>query len=176
MAKQKGERADEFVQLWTRHSRSLYVYIMTLVFKVNLAEDILQETAIAAWKEFDNFTTGSNFKAWASKIAYYRAITVLRQRKAAGHEFHLQCLELLAEDATPDSPDPDRRFELLHECLQALKQPELDLLSHRYGAGDTVSSIAKRLNKTDSAIYKMLEKVHRWLFDCVTRKLNAESA
>lgn len=170
-------RTEEFVQLWTRHAQGLYAYIMSLVFDLTLAEDILQESAAVAWKQFDEFIPGTNFRAWASKIAFHKSLAALR-RKRQGIEsvLDLRELELLSDEALGGASELDLQLEFLHLCLQELKSRDRDLLRARYRHGEDVITIAERLNRSASAVYKSLEAVHEWLFYCVTRKLRQETA
>lgn len=81
MSASPTDRTAEFVQLWTRHSRHLYSYILTLVFDVNLANDVLQDTAATSWEQFSEFAPGSSFYAWSCRIAYFKSLTALKARK-----------------------------------------------------------------------------------------------
>jgi DNA-directed RNA polymerase specialized sigma24 family protein len=45
------------------------------------ARDVLLETNLVLWQKIGEFEPGSNFGAWARKIAYFQALAFLRDRK-----------------------------------------------------------------------------------------------
>ena len=65
---------EEFVRLFTRYQRPLFLYLLTRVPNPVEAEEILQETNIVIWRKFAHFTPGTNFLAWASQIAKYELL------------------------------------------------------------------------------------------------------
>lgn len=75
------ERAAQLVQRY-------YPYIVRLVQSITHdlaeAEDLAQETFIAAMLTIDNETATVNYKAWLSKIAVNKARDVLRRRQVRG--------------------------------------------------------------------------------------------
>ena len=63
----------------------LKAYILSLLSNTSDADDILQETNIFILKHLDTFERGSNFKAWAFQIAYFRVKSYIRDRQRRGH-------------------------------------------------------------------------------------------
>src|SRR5262245_54811487 len=72
-----------FEQLIAEHQRPLFLYILTLVPHATEAEEVLQETNVAILRSASDFETGSNFRAWAFRIAYHR---VLQHRQGKQRE------------------------------------------------------------------------------------------
>lgn len=72
------QRTEQLVRLY-------YPYIVRLVQSIvhdaGEAEDIAQETFIAALLTIDNATENVNYKSWLSKIAVNKARDLLRRRK-----------------------------------------------------------------------------------------------
>ena len=60
---------EEFARLFSRNARRIYGFIMTLVFNHHDAEEVFQNTNVVLWNKFADFQPGSNFFAWASRIA-----------------------------------------------------------------------------------------------------------
>jgi RNA polymerase sigma factor (sigma-70 family) len=48
----------------------------------DFVDDVLQETALSAWKHFDQFEGRSAFQSWYTRIAINKALMLRRQRKA----------------------------------------------------------------------------------------------
>ncbi|WP_437202751.1 sigma-70 family RNA polymerase sigma factor [Planctomicrobium sp. SH664] len=174
MSNSENARTDEFVQLWTKHTRGLFAYIMTLVFDVTIAEDVLQETAAIAWRQFDSFESGTNFHAWTAQIAFNKSLSALKRNRRASS---LGAAELaaLSDESLRQAPEIDRQLEFLHACLQQLNERDRDLLHSRYSGKRDIATIAGELERTTSAVYKALERIHETLFTCVSKKLRQEA-
>ena len=57
------ERVDAFVQLLAQSQRRIFLFVMSMVPNWNEAEEIIQETNLLLWREFDHFQPGTNFAA-----------------------------------------------------------------------------------------------------------------
>ncbi len=77
MAK-SNKKKELFVELLTPHKDTLYRVCKNLIWNSNDIEDALQTTVLNAYKSFDKFEEGSNFKAWIFK---YLINTVLNFNK-----------------------------------------------------------------------------------------------
>ena len=64
----------EFVRLYTASSRRIYTYILTLLPNRTDAEDVFQDVSALLWEKFHEFTPGTQFGAWACRIAYFKAL------------------------------------------------------------------------------------------------------
>ena len=68
-------RTREFVQLLTQNERRLYAYILSLVPRWADADDILQETNLRLWEEFDKYLRNTDFASWAMRVAFFQVLT-----------------------------------------------------------------------------------------------------
>src|SRR5260221_12446474 len=69
---------EAYLRLLTQHDRWLATYVFSLVASTADAQDILQEVKVTMWKQFAKFETGTNFRAWARKIATNQILNYLR--------------------------------------------------------------------------------------------------
>src|SRR4051812_3258194 len=100
IAKELGrDRMSEFVELYSSHYRRLQFYVMAMLPTANDASDVLQETSLVLWKKFDSFQSGTNFFAWACKIARLQALKHWQRQDRAAQVFELSVLEKLAAEA-----------------------------------------------------------------------------
>src|SRR5690606_9661712 len=66
---------EQFVRLLASHERRIYAYILSLVPNWADADEIFQETNVRLWRDFAEFEPGTNFAAWAIRVAYYQVLT-----------------------------------------------------------------------------------------------------
>ncbi len=163
----RAERADEFALLFGRHARQIYAYILTLVPHWADAEDIFQETSNIIWEKFDQFTPGTNFRAWACQVAYYRAIWFRQRQKKVAVPFGEEFFRLVAAETIAQQDVLDGRHAALGGCVEKLPRLDRDLIERSYAPGMTIKQAALELGRSPEAAYKALKRIHRELFDCV---------
>jgi RNA polymerase sigma-70 factor (ECF subfamily) len=69
---------DAFRELTEPHRRELQVHCYRLLGSVQDAEDLVQETLLAAWRGLDGFEQRSSVRAWLYRIATNRCLNALR--------------------------------------------------------------------------------------------------
>jgi RNA polymerase sigma-70 factor (ECF subfamily) len=172
-----GEPSDldreEFARLFSRNARRIYGFIMTLVFNHHDAEEVFQNTNVVLWNKFADFQPGSNFFAWASRIAYYEVLSLMKQQRRS-RTFSDETLELLANEAVALSDQSTERYEALEECLARLNAPDRELLQERYYFQRPPKQIAASQSKSVHAIYRALSRIHNLLLNCVQRNLKED--
>lgn len=93
-----GTRQDEFEQVAMPHTRSLLRVARRLTLDTAVAEDLVQDTLLLAWRGFSQFRPGTNARAWLFRImfnAYYgqerkvRSAPAIVSIQAAGNELEL---------------------------------------------------------------------------------------
>ncbi len=173
-----GEPSDlnreEFARLFSRNARRIYGFIMTLVFNHHDAEEVFQNTNVVLWNKFADFQPGSNFFAWASRIAYYEVLSLMKQQRRS-RTFSDEALELLAHEAVAVSDQSAERYEALEECLAGLDPPDRELLQERYYYQRPPKQIAASQSKSVHAVYRALSRIHNVLLNCVQRSMKADT-
>jgi RNA polymerase sigma-70 factor, ECF subfamily len=74
---------DAFRELTDPYRRELQVHLYRIVGSLQDAEDLLQETLLAAWRGLEQFEERSSIRTWLYRIATNRALDALRA-KAGG--------------------------------------------------------------------------------------------
>ncbi|MDZ7616894.1 MAG: sigma-70 family RNA polymerase sigma factor, partial [Patescibacteria group bacterium] len=78
----KADRRDaEFISLLGKHELQLSACVHALVPSWQDAEDVIQETRLQLWREFDKFRPGSNFPAWACTVARYMVLAHFKKNQ-----------------------------------------------------------------------------------------------
>ena len=168
------DQSEQFVELLTRHHQRIFLFILSMVPNQNEAEEILQETNLILWRKFNEFEPGTNFKAWAFRVAYHKVKQYWERQSHERLLFDEAFLHRVAEMATKAPDTVDRRREALGQCLEKLPKKERDMVRCRYRGGGSVKSAAEELGRSTHAIYKALMRVRQTLHDCVRIKLAME--
>ena len=69
---------EAFRSLTDPYRRELQLHCYRILGSVQDAEDLLQETVLAAWRGLDRFEGRSSVRAWLYKIATNRCLNALR--------------------------------------------------------------------------------------------------
>jgi RNA polymerase sigma-70 factor (TIGR02960 family) len=93
---------DAFRELTDPHRRELQVHCYRILGSVQDAEDLVQETLLAAWRALEAFEGRSSVRAWLYRIATNRCLNVLRDRTRRPRE---------VQAMAPPPPEPTRRTE-----------------------------------------------------------------
>jgi len=167
------ERPDptaEFLELYSHNYPRLQFYLMTLLPFPDDAADVLQETSLVLWKRFDTYTTGTNFFAWACKIARLQALKYRERRGKAALMFSDELLETLAVEAAEERFAPINSLEYLRQCLGRLSARDQQLIQKRYEPGVSVGVLAENIGRTTNSLSKSLGRIRRSLLECIERK------
>ncbi len=168
---------EEFLREHLRHQRMLFAFVMSIVRRRDLADDIVQDTALIAFKKLDTFEPGTNFGAWIREIARRRIRKALEeqgQRRALVVVLEPDTIEAVAAvySATDDEPDYwERRETALARCLQKLKEKPRKLMAMRYGEGLGFDVLARKWATSANSIQVMLAKIRHTVRLCAQREL-----
>ncbi|MEN1679713.1 MAG: sigma-70 family RNA polymerase sigma factor [Planctomycetota bacterium] len=170
-----GESTAEFVRLLRKHDQQLSAFVHAAVPGWQDAEDVLQETSVRLWEQFDNYRPGSNFGAWACTVARYMVMAGWERQKRDKLRFTAETLEHIAAEVDRVAEVTIERREKLALCIEDLSESNRQLLALSYAKGMRVKEVAAQLDRTANATYLALSRVRRWLHDCVGRRLQREA-
>jgi RNA polymerase sigma-70 factor (ECF subfamily) len=172
MPPDSAENTEAYLRLLTQHDRWMATYVYSLVSRPADAEDILQEVKVTMWKHFPSFEAGSNFRAWARKIAMnqilnYRRSEQRRPNSALDDEF----IEVVAAEIDRRADALDHKADALRLCLRKLPEAHRKIIVWRYYEDCGVEEIAAKSARTVEAVYRLLSRIRGVLNDCVNRQL-----
>ncbi|MEK6233479.1 MAG: sigma-70 family RNA polymerase sigma factor [Planctomycetales bacterium] len=102
IAKVKQGEADAFRELVDRHGDRLFCFIRNLVADAHQAEDLAQETFLAAYRNIGVFyTRQGKFSTWLLTIARNKCFTALKRRRT---------VSLSAESDPADARTPEKEL------------------------------------------------------------------
>jgi RNA polymerase sigma-70 factor (ECF subfamily) len=163
----------EFVTLWTSHAPKVYAYIFSLVYNFADADDVLQETSLVLLRKFHEFEPGTNFSAWACRIAYLEVLEFHRRGRLLEH-LDEEVLERVHFELGRIADGADARTDALSECLKKLSEKDRRLVELRYQGNCATAIVANMIGRTVSAVHKALARIHESLLECIRRRLAEE--
>jgi RNA polymerase sigma-70 factor (ECF subfamily) len=174
-ALKEPDRDAEFVLLLEQAHQELFGFIFAMLQNRADAEDVYQQCAMVMWEKFSTFTPGTNFLAWAFRIAQYKAKDFARARQRRKKYFTDATLDAIAA-AYQNEPRErlEERLETLAQCMEKLRDHDRRLLEQCYSVDRDYRKIALAEGKTIAAIYKAVSRIRRSLSLCVQRATKAE--
>ncbi len=163
--------SDEFIQDLTASQTRLYAYILSLLPGRAAAEDVLQEVNLTAWQKRSEFTPGTSYFAWASKIAYFHVLSHRRKMSRDRLVFDDDVLDYLSERQVERAEEIGRRGAALKSCIEKLPVNQRELVEQRYAPGGSVQDIAAAAGRTVGSVSQTLYRVREALLKCVEQTL-----
>ncbi len=167
------DRTEEFLGLLREHEEAIRIYLIAMVGNVRDAEELLQDTRLVMWKNFDQYECGTNFKAWGRKVAYHQTLAhrTERKRQQRRHELSLRFYESLSEATEMVADQRSEEFSHLRKCVSRLSDSHKEILRLRYDQEEEIGTIASSLRKTEGAIYRSLSRIRAQLKSCIERSI-----
>jgi RNA polymerase sigma-70 factor, ECF subfamily len=101
LARARAGDAEAFRELTDPHRRELQRHCYRILGSLQDAEDLVQETLLAAWRGLAAFEERASVRAWLYRIATNRCLNALRDRARRPREL----------PAMVEAPEPTRRTE-----------------------------------------------------------------
>jgi RNA polymerase sigma-70 factor len=164
---------DEFMRLFSQHSRRIYQFLLTLTMNHTDAEEVYQNTCVILWKKFGAYEPTGSFYAWACRIGQLEFMQVRRKNKRM-QTVSDDVLNLLADQAIAHADQLGAGQEALADCLDKLDSRDRQLIQERYYSERAPKEIARLHASSVHSIYRALARIHMSLRECVHRTLARE--
>jgi RNA polymerase sigma-70 factor (ECF subfamily) len=171
---------EAFRELTDPYRRELQVHIYRIVGSAQDAEDLLQETLLAAWRGLAQLEERASMRAWLYRIATNRALDVLRASRRHhesrmtempeptryGEPIWLQPYPDVLLEGIPDhAPGPEARYEAKEAValafivgLQHLPPQQRAVLVLRDVLGFRAAEVAETLDTTEASVNSLLRR------------------
>lgn len=110
-----------YTALYDQHAAAVYNTILRLIGHTGEAEDILQETFVAAFSGIADFKNTGGFAAWVKRIAINKSVDCIRKRKMRFVEFETAVIPE-EEDETTDEAEFEFTMEAVTEAIESLPE------------------------------------------------------
>jgi RNA polymerase sigma-70 factor (ECF subfamily) len=156
LANDAGERSDDCLisaiargdkhslkVLYARHNVRVYRFALRLTRDESLAEDVVSEVFLHAWRGAKNFQAKSKVSTWLLAIAHNKAKDALQRRR---YEY-LSDDDAAAIEDPADNPEAvwskKERGALLQECLTKLPAAQREVVDLVYYHHKSVEEVAQ---------------------------------
>ena len=165
---------DEFVRLLTTHKRQLFGFVYGMVHTIVDAEDVFQQVSLVLWEKFDQFQPDTDFVAWATSIARFKAIDFLRAKQRERSHFSEGIIDQLADREIERSRQVEPRAQALELCREKLSEGDQQTLRACYEQGISIKQAAADLDRPVGSVYGSLTRIRRILWKCIERTVARE--
>jgi RNA polymerase sigma-70 factor (TIGR02960 family) len=182
LARARTGDEEAFRELTEPHRRELQVHCYRILGSVQDAEDLVQETLLAAWRGLEAFEGRASLRAWLYQIATNRCLNALRARSRRPREVQPMnelpeptrqtepvwvqpYPDVLLEDLPDRSPGPEARYEAKESvelafiiALQGLPPRQRAALVLRDVLGFRTAEVAEMLDTSEASVKGALQR------------------
>jgi RNA polymerase sigma-70 factor (TIGR02960 family) len=188
LARARAGDGEAFGELTDPYRGELQVHCYRILGSVQDAEDLLQETLLAAWRGLERFQGRSSLRAWLYRIATNRCLNALRDSGRRPQQVAAPSVtlpeptrraepvwlepypDLLLEDLPDRAPGPEARYEAKEAielafmtALQRLPPRQRAVLVLRDVLGFPTAEIADMLDSSEPSIKGALQRARATL-------------
>jgi RNA polymerase sigma-70 factor (TIGR02960 family) len=186
LARARSGGGEAFRELVEPYRRELQVHCYRILGSVQDAEDVLQETLLAAWRGIGDYEERASVRTWLYRIATNRCLNVLRAGARRPQDYVAYQSEVLLPEPSyrraepswlepyPDAlldeiadhvPGPEARYEVRESvslafltALQELPPRQRAVLVLRDVLGFRAAEVARILETTENAVTGALKR------------------
>jgi len=129
--------------LYARHNVRIYRFIKHLIGNSSLAEDLVSDVFLDAWRRADGFEAKSQVSTWLLAIARYKALSELRRRP---HEQLDEHTTASIEDPA-DNPEitvqKTVRSAIIRKCLGQLSSAHREVMNLVYYQDKSIEEVVE---------------------------------
>ncbi len=187
LARARTGDEDAFRELTDPYRRELQLQIYRIVGSTQDAEDLLQETLLAAWRGLEQFEGRASVRAWLYRIATNRSLDALRASRRRPEDQRMTQMpeptrwneplwlqpypDVLLEGIPDEAPGPEARYETKEAIalafivgLQHLPPQQRAVLVLRDVLGYRAGEVAEMLETSEASVNSLLRRA-RAAFD-----------
>jgi len=173
LARAKKGDAAAFEALVTPYLPMLFAYSRAICLDFHAAQDVVQETAIIAFRNLNHLFPEADFSTWMRAIARRQALEARRKLHRFAR-FAEEAVERAYQD--PASPDVADHRKMLGDCIRALGERGQGVVEEHYFHGLSLSEVASHLDTSVSAVKQLLYRARKLLEECVRKRRLGEQS
>jgi RNA polymerase sigma-70 factor (TIGR02960 family) len=176
---------DAFRELTEPYRHELQLHCYRIVGSTQDAEDLVQETLLAAWRGLDQFTEQASIRTWLYRIATNRSLDALRANARRPQRLMTEpptpsrmtepiwlepYPDVLIEGIADEAPGPETRYEHKEATalafvagLQHLPPQQRAVLVLRDVLSFRAAEVAEILDTSEAAVHSLLQRARTGL-------------
>jgi RNA polymerase sigma-70 factor (TIGR02960 family) len=181
LANARAGDEDAFRELTDPYRHELQLHIYRIVGSTQDAEDLLQETLLAAWRGLEQFEGRASVRAWLYRIATNRSLDALRASRRRPEDQAVRQLpeptrwnepvwlepypDLLLDGIPDQTPGPEARYEAKEATalafivgLQHLPPQQRAVLVLRDVLGYRAGEVAEMLGTSEASVNSLVRR------------------
>jgi RNA polymerase sigma-70 factor (TIGR02960 family) len=181
LARARAGDEDAFRELTDPYRRELQLHLYRIVGSTQDAEDLLQETLLAAWRSLEQFQERASVRSWLYRIATNRSLDALRASKRRPETQGMPQMpeptrwnepawlepypDVLLEGVADAAPGPEARYETKEAIelafivgLQHLPPQQRAVLVLRDVLGYRAAEVAEMLETSETSVNSLLSR------------------
>jgi RNA polymerase sigma-70 factor (ECF subfamily) len=173
LVRAKRGDAEAFERLVTPYLPMLFAYSRAICLDFHAAQDVVQETAIIAFRNLNHLFPEADFSTWLRAIARRQSLEARRKLHRFAR-FADDAVERTYEDPAP--AEVSVRRKMLGDCIRALGERGQGVVEGHYFRGLTLAQVAARLETSVSAVKQLLYRARKLLEECVRKRQLGEQS
>jgi RNA polymerase sigma-70 factor (TIGR02960 family) len=181
LARARAGDEDAFRELTAPYRRELQLHVYRIVGSAQDAEDLVQETLLAAWRGLEQFEERASLRTWLYRIATNRSLDALRASQRRAEDPHMTQMpqptrwsepvwlepypDLLVDGIPDEAPGPEALYEIRESVtlafvvgLQHLPPQQRAVLVLRDVLGYRAAEVAGLLETTEASVNNLLRR------------------
>jgi RNA polymerase sigma-70 factor (TIGR02960 family) len=182
LARARAGDEDAFRELTDPYRRELQLHVYRIVGSAQDAEDLLQETLLAAWRGLQQFEGRASVRAWLYRIATNRSLDALRASRRRPEDLQRMTdvpeptrraepiwlepyADVLLEGVADEAPGPETRYETKEAIglafivgLQHLPPHQRAVIVLRDVLGFRAGEVAEMLDTSEPSVNSLLRR------------------
>ncbi len=171
LARAKKGDAEAFERLVTPYLPMLFAYSRAICNDYHAAQDVVQETAIIAFRNLNHLFPEADFSTWLRAISRRQALEARRKLPRLAR-FAGEAIERSYQDPAPAGVTLQK--SALSDCIRGLGSRGQSVVEDHYFKGLKLADVATRLKMTPTAAKQLLYRARKLLEECVKKRLGPE--
>lgn len=161
---------ESFLRLLVPNQKRIFSYVAKLIPNYTDSEDVMQEVSELLWRQYSEYTQGTDFVAWALTVAKFKVYEYYKENKRNKKRLSNETVRILEKESQISNKAYDVHLEAVKKCLKKLNINDYNLIKLRYELNEKVRVTAARLGCSVQNLYRHLARIQNVLLLCVNRE------
>jgi len=118
----KGNEAKAQLELYDKYCKAMYATACNFIKDDVIAQDIMQEAFMKAFKKIESYTGKASFGAWLKRIVINQSLDWLKKQKLDVIELNDEVISMIDDDDDEWEVDIKIDLKTIYNCIEQLPQ------------------------------------------------------